>query len=111
MIWKGKKLETTEDFMKYGIDACASKEEARVFIRQYVLEDYHARANIGYLAGYYNREDQERIFDWFDVVHPIYGTEQLDSSMMMKIGMAHGMQAAIRTRPEQPFHTRKQNGE
>lgn len=71
MILKGKELKTTEDFMSLGIDQCDTKEEARAFIRQYVLETLHARFNIGYLAGYYSNDKKKRIFDWFDVVHPV----------------------------------------
>lgn len=105
MIWKGKQLVTTQDLMKYGIEACDTKEEARKFIKEYVVHTHHARANIGYLAGYYSREKQLEIFDWFDVVHPIFGTEQMAPEDLMKMGMAIGTQAAMRERPEPPLHT------
>ena len=97
MNWKGKKLQTIGDFMKYGIDKCDSKEEAKEFMMQYVMENHHARTNIGYISGYYARIDQERIFDWFDVVHPISGTEKLDHDKLFQIGLAIGKRAAMET--------------
>ena len=85
MFWKGKELKTIEDLMLRGIDQCKTKEEAQDFILQYVEENLHARENIGYLAGYYSRDDQTRIFEWFDVCHPIYGRNPFPMDVMMKI--------------------------
>jgi hypothetical protein len=90
MFWKGKELKTIEDLMLRGIDQCNNKEEAQQFILQYVEENIHARENIGYLAGYYDRDDQARIFDWFDVCHPIYGRNPLPTKIMMEMGMRMG---------------------
>lgn len=76
MKWKGKEIRTVGDMMNFGIDACATKEEAQEFMRLYVAEfPGSARQNIGYLASYYDRENRHRIFDWFDVVHPFFGRE------------------------------------
>lgn len=73
MNWKGVELKTVGDFMEHGIDACATREEAREFMRLYVLENGYARENIAYLAGYYNNDTKHRIYDWFEVVHPFFG--------------------------------------
>lgn len=73
MNWKGHELKTVGDIMTYGIDACASREEAQAFIALYEAENSYARENIGYLAGYYSREKAQQIYDWFGVSHPIFG--------------------------------------
>lgn len=86
MIWKGNELKTIDDLMKLGIDKCETPEEAQQFILEYVKENIHARSNIGYLAGYYSTKDKHRIFQWFDVVHPIFGTKDLDPDVLMKLG-------------------------
>jgi hypothetical protein len=91
MIWKGRPLTTPEEFMRYGIDCCADAQEARQFMREYVIEKpSEARANIGYLTGYYGLEDRRRIFDWFEVVHPIFGRRELSPEECFKLGMAIG---------------------
>jgi len=74
MEWKGRRLVTIGDLMTHGIDACATREEAREFMRLYRAETPHAGQNIGYLAGYYSHEAMARIHDWFECAHPIFGT-------------------------------------
>lgn len=73
MEWKGHKLETIGDLMDKGIDACETREEAEEFMKQYRAENPHAYANVGYVSGYYGREDMVRIQDWFQTAHPIFG--------------------------------------
>lgn len=90
MIWKEKELKTIEDFMKHGIEACDNKKEAREFIQLYLMENLSARANIGYLIGYYSRENQKKYYDWFDTMHPIFGTEELTAEQLIRLGMAIG---------------------
>jgi TolA-binding protein len=99
MIWKDRELKTYADFMDFGIDACDSKAEAREFIKEYVKESIHARANIGYLIGYYSQEKQKRLYDWFDVVHPIYGTEHWTAEELFELGAT----MASRPKKENPW--------
>ena len=73
MNWKGHDLETIGDLMTHGIDACETREEAEEFMKAYSAENPHAYANIGYLAGYYGQKDMDRILDWFQTAHPIFG--------------------------------------
>ena len=70
MKWKGKDLNTIGDLMTHGID---TPEEAKEFMRLYEIENPNAKENIGYLAGYYGTEKKHRIFEWFGVLHPIFG--------------------------------------
>lgn len=100
MKWKGKLLKTIDDLMRHGIDACLSEEEAQQFIMEYVVENPHARDNIGYLAGYYNNADKHRIFKWFDVVHPIFGTKELPNDELMRIGIKMGQRMAKKNKDE-----------
>lgn len=96
MKWKGKTLKTIDDLMRLGIDKCDTPEEAQRFIMEYVMENNHARDNIGYLAGYYSHADKHRIFKWFDVVHPIFGTKDLSNDELMRIGVEMGKRMAKR---------------
>ncbi len=88
MIWKGKEIRTNREFMNDGIDQCHSPEEAREFMKLYFEENPHAYSNIGYMAGYYDREKCERIWDWFQCAHPIFGTSQQCPEQLIKAGMA-----------------------
>ena len=89
MKWIGKKLDTIGDLMKSGIDKCETKEEAKEFMKIYRAENKHADSNIGYLSGYYSREEMARIQEWFEVRHPIFGRiiptpkEALEAGMKM----------------------------
>lgn len=76
MFWKGKELLTMGDMS----DAVAkivsegTRHEAETFMTAYRAESVHAAANVGYLSGYFGRETRQKICDWFQVAHPIFGT-------------------------------------
>lgn len=95
MRWKERELVTLEDLMTHGIEACATKEEAREFMRLLRKEQPHLAAkNIGYLSGYYDRKTQLRIFDWFEVAHPVFGTYAPTPEEALAAGMAQGRELA-----------------
>jgi len=73
MEWKGATLKTIGNLMHDGIDKCESPSEAREFMRIYRAENDYADSNIGYLSGYYEPEEMQRIQKWFGVMHPILG--------------------------------------
>lgn len=73
LFWKGKELETIGDVMRLGIDQCLNKTEALEFMKLVREHNPNADANIGYISGYYSAEEAERIMDWFEVSHPIFG--------------------------------------
>ena len=51
------------------------------------------KSNIGYMAGYYDRETATKIMEWFDCSHPIFGrtfpTPAEAFNMGKKLGEAH----------------------
>ena len=56
--------------------ACETVEEAEIILYQY--EDYCdtkeiAHRNLGYIFGYCNLEDREKLYRLFPVSHPIFG--------------------------------------
>lgn len=56
--------------------ACETLEDAEIILYQY--EDYCdtpeiARRNLGYIFGYCNPEDREKLYRLFPVNHPIFG--------------------------------------
>lgn len=73
MLWKGKNIESMGDLID-AVTGCINREEAQEFMAQYRAESPYARENIGYLAGYLSREQATRVFDWFEVSHPVFGT-------------------------------------
>ena len=74
VVWKGRTIRTFGDLMTYGIDACATREEAREFMALYRAVTVHAHENVGMAAGYYDSETSRRIYDWFQTAHPVFGT-------------------------------------
>jgi hypothetical protein len=87
LIWKGKELHNHIDLMKNGIEKCDSKVEAQEFMKLYRAENPGANENIGYLSGYYSKEEKHRIQDWFDVEHPIFGKNDPTPDEAFRAGM------------------------
>ena len=75
MNWKDKELGTIGDLLDacYEIISNGSREEASQFMEVYRTENEHADANIGYLSGYCDRDNMDKIQDWFGVAHPVFG--------------------------------------
>ena len=82
-------------------DSCAlvtTKDEAGRYFKKlvdFVVENYDQdrievekiqRSNIGYYAGYLDRETQLRIYDLFDVDHPIFGRKQPTADEAFQMG-------------------------
>jgi hypothetical protein len=73
VIWKGKDLETYGDVLD-AMAAITDRDEAQEFKRAYTEQFPDvADNNLGYLAGYCSNDEMLRIFDLFDVEHPIFG--------------------------------------
>ena len=89
MIWKGRELKSMGDLMD-GVKRCDNREEAQEFMRLYEQESPHARANIGYMAGYFSSEEADQIYDWFGVSHPIFGTSHPSMEDAFRIGRRLG---------------------
>lgn len=62
-IWKGQHLETIGQLLD-AVVACETREEAQEFMAVYRAVNEHADQNIGYIAGYTDRETMRRILDW-----------------------------------------------
>lgn len=90
--WKGRVLHTIGDIMDV-VTAIKSREEAQAFMRAYVEDSpMHARGNIGYAVGYHDAKTAERIWDWFECVHPILGRrpDSWSGEELFKLGMRMG---------------------
>jgi hypothetical protein len=75
LTWEGQELVTYGDIGK-AIDRIienGTTEDARRFMEAYEGVNSNARANVGYLAGYYGAEKMKKILDWFDCSHPMFG--------------------------------------
>lgn len=71
MNWNGEKLKTVGD-IAVGIKSCQTKKEAQKFLETYAAETEYAKENIGYLIGYLSTSERERLYDLFNIVHPVY---------------------------------------
>lgn len=90
MLWKGSNVVTNGDLIS-AIGKIVTLEEAQEFLTLAMAENPHAKANIGYLAGYFDNEQKHRIFDLFGVEHPIFGKLDPTFSQAMASGVAHGI--------------------
>lgn len=71
-IWKGRKLRTIQDVMSE-ISTIRRKPIAQKFLLCYLKINPSAKDTIGYVAAYYDFETCMRIWELFDVRHPIFG--------------------------------------
>jgi len=64
------------------------------------------RANIGYWAGYYDRETAARVYEVFDFDHPLFGA--INNWPTPEEAFAMGKKIGVNTRtPEEEKHWRK----
>lgn len=98
MIWNEKELNCPQDFVNF-IKTCPTKDEARRFMRALVIDDLNARSMIGYLIGYLDSSDQKRLYDWFDTIHPLFGSEELSPEELYNIGLKIGERQKTKDSP------------
>lgn len=92
MKWKNRELKTIFDLMTHGINECENKVEALEFMSLYRKEcPAAADVNIGYLSGYYSPQEAQRIMDWFEVSHPVFGRGTPSNEEALAKGIALGM--------------------
>lgn len=89
-IWKGKEVRTLGDLVD-AIAALESREEAQEFIAGYRQVEQHADVNAGYVTGYLDRSDAERLREWMGTPHPVFGMKSPDAPT----AFAAGLQAAL----------------
>jgi hypothetical protein len=102
MIYRGRTLTTYGQIGAAAVELAKAgdREEAERFLEAYASELHGwkkarvefnqpdgsmgkspmeiARSNIGYLSGYYDHETGQRVRDFFDVDHPVFGRKAPD---------------------------------
>jgi hypothetical protein len=88
MMWMGKDLIThgeistaVEEIIDQG-----TRHDAQMFMALYRAETVHAHANVGYLAGYLGGTKMQKVFDWFQCAHPVFGTYEPTPEEAFKMG-------------------------
>ena len=90
MIWKDREMATIGDLM-WGMSHCDNKEETLEFMKLYRTENEYADQNIGYLTGYNNTIEMERLQKLFEVKHPVFGNSIPSPVAAFKAGKKIGM--------------------
>lgn len=111
MNWKGQEIKTFDDFIKYGLLKCETKEEAKEFLGLYEQETESARDNVGYMIGYLPEEDWDRLFDLFDVGHPVFGRTKPSPKEALELGMKVGERVKDGETPKRAMITTRQEWE
>ena len=72
-MWKDVEIRTMGDLMD-AITKIKTKEEADEFMAVYAKENEHAASNIGYMLGYLDKVERERLYRLFEECsHPVFG--------------------------------------
>lgn len=97
--------ETTyRDLLDPAMDIATRRDldEAAEYVRQYtihLMRDHSAdeerathviRTNLGYYAGYYDRETQDAVYEVFGAPHPFFGTQTPTAEQAFNIGQLVG---------------------
>lgn len=93
-VWQGKELKTIGDLMD-AMGAWKTAEEAQEFMRDFRAHTPHADENIGYLTGYFGRDDMMRLQEWSGAAHPIFGRSAPSPEEAFKKGVALGQLAGM----------------
>jgi len=89
MEWNETQLNTIKEILDAAL-ACKNKEEAALFMKAYKASTEHAVENLGYMAGYCSDDESQRIYDWFDCEHPIFGKFKPSAEEALSAGMRVG---------------------
>lgn len=88
-IWNGKPMVTVGDISD-AMSSISDKAEALAFREAYRATNEYADQNIGYLTGYYDRTEMQRLQELFDVGHPIFGRSNPTNEEVLTAGMTIG---------------------
>lgn len=71
-IWKGEQVSTIGDLFDAAVQA-VKDGEAQEFLREYRAANEHADENLGYVIGYADPDTRARMYEAFDLSHPVFG--------------------------------------
>lgn len=111
-VWDGRELSTMEDVYK---EALRIAELDAPLMAAEFIDDYGtyiersnpddevdgrhiAMQNLGYFAGYYDAKDRIKLYEVFDIAHPIFGTKEPTPEEAFDMGKQWG-QAMKENRP------------
>lgn len=103
LIWEGRELATMHEIMSVVVEIAMADEKLRATAFMAAYEKIAApdvvRKNIGYCTGYYDRETAKKIFEIFDVRHPIFGRTYPDPKWALELGqrIANGVRPPRKT--------------
>jgi hypothetical protein len=72
MIWNGIDTKTVGGLFD-AVCSVTTTEEAGEFMTALRAENPHADANVGYIIGYGDADTRKRLYDLFQLTHPILG--------------------------------------
>lgn len=92
-IWKNREIKSISDLLNE-IDLISSPEEAKEFLNEYQNVNPSAKDDIGWLLGENpSPSNKEKILNWFECVHPIFGNKSLSTEELLSLGISVGQAA------------------
>lgn len=90
MEWKGKILSTMAEVGQAVVE-CSSRDEAQEFMRLFEASTF-TKEDLGYWTGYFDHETQDRVWEWFDIEHPMFCGRRHPSDTELRLrGIVTGM--------------------
>jgi len=72
-MWRETEIRTMGDLMT-AIQSISSVEDANELVAAYSQVNEHATSNIGYMLGYLDKAERERLYQLFgECSHPVFG--------------------------------------
>lgn len=91
MYWNGRNLDTYEDLFHI-VNNINSKEEAQEFLAAYRQVNSSAEEVIGWMIGDVDRELGNKIIEWFECEHPLFGKIFPTPEEALKKGIEAGVE-------------------
>jgi hypothetical protein len=99
MVWRYKNLVTIGDWCE-ALETLETEADAKQFIELALQETpEHPEimiSNIGYLTGYLSSAKAERLREWMQTPHPIFGMKSPTPDDAFKAGLEQGKKAKER---------------
>ena len=95
--WRGHNVETFRDINRLLADIAVkgSQADADDLIETLEAANPRARDNIGYLAGYFDRDTGDKILKLFHTRHPVFGNQMPGASDVFALGQRIATQLLV----------------
>ncbi len=73
LVWEGRDVATIGDLLTAASKAADERKAADFLAAYREANPEHADANLGYVIGYTSADERQRLYEAYDLTHPMLG--------------------------------------